>query len=576
MRGRQDAERSERSLAGMLDVCVRDHGRSLLGQTFRALRTLGWMQRRLVVPALCAAVVLAVLALVPPILLAELIDKAFPSRNAALGVAIGLGIACVALTDAACSLARRMLSARAGLRLQRDMLVPAFAVTLRLPLDDALARDQGLLGRTFEEVERLAQNATEGLIEFCTAAGMIVVLAGALVTVDPLAAAAIISIVGALALLHLMLAPTLRAREAAWFQTRSDHWSHIVESIAYMNTVRVNSAHGFAERRFSERLDRDLAARLRTVDLSAYLDAAGRLAAGLVVAMIALLGGLRVMDGAMSVGDFVLVLSIGGSLAAPVLAMLRSFDDMQAMTVSVSRLSELFESGAEDLTLAQGVAERGPVSLSIDNLRFSFSGKSGELYAGLSCVFEPGERVALIGPSGIGKSTLATFIFAARRPDAGVIRLGGVPIEQIPLSVLRRRILVVPHEIDVFTGTIAENIALDVEGAAPDDIVNAARVAGLEAEIEALPMRYDTVLGQGGVDLSAGQKQRIGIARAVLRAPDILVLDESTSSLDLATERRVLDKLLEHLLSTTVIAITHRSSVVERMTRVIEIRDADI
>jgi ATP-binding cassette subfamily B protein len=89
-------------------------------------------------------------------------------------------------------------------------------------------------------------------------------------------------------------------------------------------------------------------------------------------------------------------------------------------------------------------------------------------------------------------------------------------------------------------------------------------------------MRYDTVLGQGGVDLSAGQKQRIGIARAVLRAPDILVLDESTSSLDLATERRVLDKLLEHLLSTTVIAITHRSSVVERMTRVIEIRDADV
>lgn len=558
-------------LAGLLNSGKRGRKNSDLSRTLRALCVLGWMQRHLVLPALCAAVVLAALALVPPFLLAELIDKAFPSRNSAAGLAIGVGIACVAVIDAACSLARRMFAARAGLQLQRDMLMPAFATSLRLPVDHKLARDQGLLGRTFEEVERLAQNATEGLIECGMAAGMIAVLAAALVYVDWQAAFAIVAIVGALALLHIVLARSLRAREAAWFETRSRCWSHIVESIAYMNTVRFNSAHRFAEERFCERLERDLAARFSTIELAAYLDTAGRLAAGLIVAAIALLGGLRVMDGAMSVGDFVLVLSIGGSLSAPVLALVKSFDDMQTTTVSVNRLSALAEAHAEDIPLELDPAQKGPVQLSIENLGFSYSRDGAPVLAGLSCVFEPGERVAVVGPSGIGKSTLASLIFAARRPDDGVMRLNGVPIERIPLAILRQRILIVPHEIDIFTGTVAENIALGARESGLESIANAVRIAGLDAEIGALPQGYDTLLGQGGVDLSAGQKQRIGIARAVLRAPDILVLDESTSALDLATERRVLDKLLEHLPRATVIAITHRSSVVERMERAIEI-----
>ena len=537
----------------------------------RLLCRLGWMQRRLVLPALAGAILLAVLTLLPPILLAELIDKAFPNRNMAAGFAIAAGIACIALIDAASSLARRLFAARAGMDLQRSMLVPAFASVLRLPLDHELARDQGLLGRTFEEAEKLAQSATEGLIEFGMAAGMIAVLTTALVFADWHAAAAIIAIVSVLTLLHLALARSLRAREAAWFETRSRFWSHIVEAIAYLNTVRVNSAHRFAEERFSERLERDLAARFSTVVLAAGLDAAGRLAAGAIVAAIALLGGLRVMAGAMGIGDFVLVLSIGGSLSAPVLALVKSFDEMQAAAISASRLSALADARLEALPQEIPAVKKGPVRLDIDDLGFSYAPDGVPVIAGLSCAFRPGERVALIGPSGIGKSTLASLIFAARAANGGTIRLDGVPIAEVPLATLRQRILVVPHEIDVFTGSVAENIRLGAREAGPDDIARAARIAGLDAEIAALPQGYDTLLGQGGVELSAGQKQRLGIARAVLREPDILVLDESTSALDLATERRVLDRLLQHLPQATIIAVTHRPSVAERMERTITI-----
>lgn len=541
-----------------------------LFHTVRVLLTLGGAQRHLVLPALFAAAILAGLALLPPVLLAKLIDGVFPDRQVALGVAIGIGIGCIALIDAACSLVRRMFAARAGLQLQRDMLVPAFAAALRLPVDHELARDQGSLGRTFEETERLAQNATEGLIEFGMALATILVLAVALAITEWQTGLAIAVIVAAVTLLHVLLGRALRNRETLWFGTRSRHWSHIVESIAYINTVRFNCAHRFAEDRFSDRLDSDLSARLATIELSACLDAAGRLAAGLIVAAIALLGGFRVMSDGMSVGDFVLVLSIGGSLSAPVLALVKAFDDFQAATVSVERLSLLAGARAEDIPVEIDPVRKGSAQLAIENLRFSYDDDAAPVLAGLSCVFEPAERVALVGPSGIGKSTLASLIFAARKPDAGVLRLDGVPFERIPLAALRQRIAVVPHEIDVFTGSIAENIALGVV-CDPGEIEQAVRIACLDSEIAALSLGYDTVLGQGGVELSAGQKQRLGIARAVLRDPDILVLDESTSSLDVATERRVLDRLLEHFSRATIIAITHRASVMERMTRTVEI-----
>lgn len=553
-----------------LDALFRDTAmsgglRSLLG----VLLALMSMQRRLVLPALAAAAVLAGLALVPPILLAYLIDTVFPASDAVMVVVVGVGIASIAAIDAGCSLARRVLAARASLRLNRDVLVPAFAAVLRLPVDHALAHDQGLLGRTFEEAERLTQGATEGLIEFALAAGMILILAAAMLYVSLSVGFAVIVVVALLAALHVILARNLRRREAAWFETRSRHWSHIVEAIAYVNTVRFNSAHRFAEAQFTERLDCDIGAHLAVIRISACLDAVGRFAGGLIIAAIAMAGGLRVVQGAMSIGDFVLFLSVGGSLSVPVLTLVKAFDDFQAMTISVTRFAALVEAPGEAISSMASATLRRPGRLEIRSLTYAYAGSQTPVLVDISCSFAPGERVALVGPSGIGKSTLSNLIFAARRPSNGAITLDGIPLAEIPLAELRRRIVVVPHEIDVFAGSVAENIVLDPLPMDSDEVIAAATLAGLDAEIMALPQGYDTLLGQGGVDLSAGQNQRLGIARAIFRKPDILVLDESTSSLDLATERRVLDSLLSHRRDMTIIAITHRASVVERMDRTV-------
>jgi ABC-type bacteriocin/lantibiotic exporter with double-glycine peptidase domain len=556
-------------LARLLEV----GGAGGLPRLLRVLLRLGWHQRHRMLPALIAALVLSVLALAPPALLAHLIDNVFPSRTAMAVVAVGAGLGCIALMDAACAFTRRLLSAAAGIELRRALLEPAFAAVLRLPVDRRESRDQGLLGRTFEEVERLAQGASESLIELVLCLGTIAVLAVAMLIVDPRVGLIVIAIVAALAALHVLFARALRAREGAWFEARSRYWAHLVEAIAYVATLRFNSAHGFAEHRFEQRLASDLDAHFAVIRMSAGLDAVGRFAGGLITAAIALVGGLRVIDGGMSIGDFVLFLSVGGSLAVPVLNLVKTFDDFQAMTISVARLSGIATGPHEDVGGARHADRPYAARLDVTGLSFRYAGAETPVLQDLWFSLAPGDKVAVVGPSGIGKSTLASLLFGARRPERGAILLDGKPLETIALGELRRRIVVVPHEIDTFTGSVAENLTIGLPATGTLDIRKAAAIAGIDADIMRLPQGYETWLGQGGVDLSAGQRQRLGIARAILLAPDILILDESTSSLDSATETRVLDALLAHCVSTTIVAITHRPSVAQRMQRSIVIDD---
>jgi ABC-type bacteriocin/lantibiotic exporter with double-glycine peptidase domain len=538
-----------------------------LGGLLRLLLRLAHGERRRLLPALGAAAGLAGLALLPPWLLAQLIDRAFPDRAGGLAAALGLGLLGAALLDAALAWLRRLMAAEAGLAARRALLRPAFAAMLRLPADDPLARDQGVLGQTFEEVERLARGASEEAVEILLGLATALVLSVAVLLVAPRLGLVVLGLAAGLVALHLLAGRVLRRREAAWFEARSRHWAHLVEAIAYVETVRLNGAHRFAEDRFADRLEADIAANRGVIRLAALLDAAGRLAGGLVVAAIAAIGGASVMAGAMSLGDFVLFLAIGGALATPLLGLAKALDELQAMTLSHARLARLAAAPHEAAGLGDPPPPPRPARLELDRVTFRQAGAAHPVLDAFCCTIDAGERVALLGASGIGKSTLAGLLVSLRAPQGGRILLDGAPLDEIPLDALRARVMLVPHQIDVFTGSVAQNIALGCPGAARGAIEAAAEAAALAPDIRALPGGYDAPLGQGGIELSAGQRQRLGIARAILAAPGLLILDESTSALDPATEARVLDGLAAALPDAAILAITHRASVAARMDR---------
>lgn len=541
----------------------------------RLLGGMLWRQRRRTLPALAAAAALSILAFLPPWLVAGLIDEGFIGREAGLVAGIASLIFVLGAVDGGLAYVRRLLAAQATLALRRELLLPAFGTMLRLPADSGLARDQGVLGRAFEEVDRLAQGAGDRLTEFALGVGTVIILLGAMLTVDWRIGLAAGALVAALAGLHLAAAASLRRREASWFEARSRYWGHLIEAVAYIETLRRNSAHAFAERRFRERLDQDSASHLSVVRLSAGLDAAGRFAGGAIIAAVTLLAGWSVMSGQASVGGFVLLLSLGGALTAPALSALKVVDDLQAMIVATACLRRLATPPHEAVDWTSTSREAAAEALAICDLTFSYGPQEQPVIDRLSFTLAPGETLALLGRSGVGKSTLANLLIRARQGE-GEIRLGDRRSAEVPLGAWRRRIVVVPHEIDIFTGSVAENIALPKPDAGREEIAMAATLAGLADDIAGLPDGYDTRLGQDGVELSAGQKQRLGLARAMFFTPDVLILDESTSALDPATERRVLDTLLQRHAGAAVLAITHRDSVAARMDRILRLDDEPV
>jgi subfamily B ATP-binding cassette protein MsbA len=212
---------------------------------------------------------------------------------------------------------------------------------------------------------------------------------------------------------------------------------------------------------------------------------------------------------------------------------------------------------------------RGSVSFDKVSFRYSQDASAAWTLQDIELSCSPGEVVALVGPSGAGKTTLVSLLPRFWDPDRGRILIDGVDIRSLRLAELRSAIAIVPQDPALFSGTIRENIAYARPGASMQDVEAAARAAHAHEFVERLPDRYETVVGERGIKLSGGQRQRVAIARAILKDPVILILDEATSSLDTESERLIEDALSRLLVGRTTLIIAHRLSTVRRADRLV-------
>jgi ABC-type multidrug transport system fused ATPase/permease subunit len=212
--------------------------------------------------------------------------------------------------------------------------------------------------------------------------------------------------------------------------------------------------------------------------------------------------------------------------------------------------------------------EGGPVEVVAEGLCFGYDPRRPVL-RGVDLRIAAGRTLAVVGRSGSGKSTLARMLFRLYQPSSGRLLIDGIPIEEIRLSSLRDAIAVVPQDTVLFHDTLENNVAFGRLGATPDEIREAARIAGLDRVIAALPDGWDTIVGERGLRLSGGEKQRVAIARAVLKRPRLFVLDEATSSLDTRTEQTIQESLDAASQGVTTLIIAHRLSTVRNADEII-------
>jgi ATP-binding cassette subfamily B protein len=308
---------------------------------------------------------------------------------------------------------------------------------------------------------------------------------------------------------------------------------------------------------------------LRLVQLMGMLWPTLEFVLGLALAITLLVGGHEVLSHRISIGDFVAFNTYMVMLTWPVIALGWVVNLWQRGTASVVRIDELLsdkptiDDAAADPSIAADLTLRG--DLEFRNLDFSYSGSDSgraEVLHSLSLKITAGSSLAIVGPTGSGKSTLVNLIPRLYDAAPGSILIDGRPIRDYPLAVLRANIGFVPQETFLFSETIRGNIAFGAPSASDSEVLDAAEAAHIRREFEEFPAGLATMVGERGITLSGGQKQRTAIARAVIRNPRILILDDALSSVDTYTEEQILRELQRVMQGRTTLFISHRISTV--------------
>ena len=343
----------------------------------------------------------------------------------------------------------------------------------------------------------------------------------------------------------------------------SDISSRVQENLAGVRMVRAFVQERAEMRRFEELNRQYIAQNLKLVRIQGIFQPLLEALIGITFLVVLWVGGYQVLRGRITMGRFVMFNTYMGMLVWPMIALGWVVNLMQRGSASLGRINQILR---ERPTIC---APARPVALARVRGEIEFRGVqmdygNGPVLDGIDLRIAGGSTIAVVGHTGSGKTTLVDLVPRLMDPTRGVVTLDGVDLRHLDPAELRRNIGFVPQETFLFSATIADNIAFGVESASPDETRRAAERAGLAGDVEGFPSGYQTMVGERGITLSGGQKQRTAIARAILRDPPILILDDALSSVDTLTEERILTHLAGMMRGRTVILISHRVSTVRQ------------
>ncbi|MGH9022652.1 MAG: ABC transporter ATP-binding protein [Acidimicrobiia bacterium] len=544
---------------------------------------------------LVLVVVEALLGAVNPLLLREVIDRGILQGDSGVIIAVSLLLVVVALADAVVTLGERILGARISEGLAYDMRTRVYDHVARMPMG-FFVRTQtgGLISRLNSDVAGAQQAFTNVMSS---------VVGNCVTVLVTLVAMFVLS--WQITLLGLMLVPVFLF-PARWVRgplarlTRERYevaakMNHIMSERFDVSGALLMKLYGSDDNTFRDRANdmRDI-----IVKQSLYggvFVVALVLVASLASAIVYGAGGMYVADGSLKVGTLVAVAAYLNRLYAPLTSLSNAQVDVMTALVSFDRVFEVLD--LEPLVAQRDGAQelkRGPASVQFDQVDFSYPSadevslaslesvavlarsESCEVLHGVSFRAEPGQLVALVGRSGSGKTTISQLVPRIYDVKGGAVCINGVDVRDVTTASLRELVGVVTQDAHMFHETIRHNLLFARPEATEADLLEALGTAQVRSLVESLPDGLDTVVGDRGYRLSGGEKQRIAIARLLLKAPDIVVLDEATAHLDTESERKVQQALAAVLTGRTSIVIAHRLSTVRNADLILVIDDGRV
>ncbi|MCL4402664.1 MAG: ABC transporter ATP-binding protein/permease [Acidobacteria bacterium] len=538
-------------------------------ETLGTVRPYLWRYRRGLVLGMGALVIKDLAAASLPLMIRGAIDALTEARPPAVFLGFAALLAAISLTKGLFQYWMRVVLIGISRDIEYDLRNDLFSHLVTLAPDYyGRVRTGDIMSRATNDLNNVRMMLGPGIMYWTETSITFVLAIAIMVTVD-----------WRLAIFALLPAPVVSAavivfgrkiherfeRIQAMF---ADISSRVQENLAGVRMVRAFAQEDAETGRF-ERLNRDyIAQNIRLVRISGLFQPLLEALIGVTFLVVLWVGGYQVLQGRITLGSFVMFNTYMGMLVWPMIALGWVVNLMQRGSASLGRINQILH---EKPTIAPP-----PAPARLDGVRgvvefrdVSVVYPAGPALASIDLTIPAGSTVAVVGHTGSGKSTLVGLIPRLMDPTEGSVRLDGMDVRALSPGDLRRQIGFVPQETFLFSATIAENIAFGVEDATREEICRAAGLAGLAADIEGFPKGYETLVGERGITLSGGQKQRTAIARAILRNPRVLILDDALSSVDTLTEERILQALATIMRGRTVILISHRVSTVRQADQIV-------
>jgi len=530
--------------------------------------------RRSLLQIFTLALALEGFMLLAPFFMQWVVDSVLVGLDRDLLVTLGLGFGLLVLITVATGAIRSWAVLHLSTTLNLQWLANVFAHLMRLPVAWFEKRHTGDVMSRFGAVQKIQQTLTTSFIEAMLDGVLVVVtLAMMLVYSGTLTAIALASVVAYAGLRWLLFRPLREAtEESIIFEAKRA--SHFLESLRGVQSIKLFNRQEDRQARFMNLVVDAMNANIATRKLDLTFSVGHKLVFGLERIAMVWVGALLVMDHRFSVGMLFAFIAYKEQFAQRVSALIDKIVDVKMLKLEGERLADIVLTEPEQQPEYAARTQDLPASLELRSVHFAYSDTEPDVLRGLTLNIEPGESVAIVGPSGCGKTTLLKLMLGVHAPQSGEIRVGGQPLAKVGMRAWRDMIGTVMQDDQLFAGSITDNISFFDPMADLGWVAECARIAAVREDIEAMPMSFNTLIGDMGGSLSGGQRQRILLARALYKRPKILFLDEATSALDVEREREV--NLAIKQLALTRIIVAHRPETIASASRVIVMNDGRV
>ncbi len=544
-------------------------------ETTRRVLALARFELRRLLFASFLAIGAAAVALVIPRAAGLVVDAALVDRESAQLNWVALILAVLFAAQGLLAYANTYLLQSAGVRLLKGLRERMFAHLVVQPTQFFVGRQTGeLLSRIGDDLQKTGQILTQTIPNGIRA---ILLFTGTLVVMSamniPLTVVTLLSLIP-VPLVAMLLGKRLKRLYAEEQDGVAASSARAHEVVVGIRTVKACGRESFEANRYRSLLDSLLGIQLDAAKVYSRLSGVLVFLGSISFVAVLWYGSRLVIAGAVSIGELTAFLLYMFTIAGAVNALGRLYAGLQQLRGTTRRMFEILDTSpsvtdspcAVDLS-----AVRGHLRLLGVGYRYDSCPQDSWALRDVDLEITQGQRIAIVGPSGAGKSTMFSLLTRFFDPTVGTIELDGHDLRTISLTSLRRSIAVVPQEIALFHGSVADNIRYGALEASDEELRSAARAAGVENFVFELPDGYDTQIGEGGIKLSAGQRQRLAIARAMIQRPSILLLDEATSSLDADIEYQIRVAIERLMAGRTTLMIAHRLRTVQQADRIVVI-----